>query len=521
MTSPVVVDGRLTREKLDELLGLAAEHAELDFKATLNLNDPAHRLGLLKDLIAMANSGNGGYVVVGANEDGTTATDQAPVDASQFDSANLGQQLSKYVVTAPIVTSQVHELNKRTVVLIHVAPAASGLPSIIGRSGEYQATKGMKVVLSEGVLYLREGTRTITATDAHWPTMLKRYRANVIAETRESIDLLIAKVVDGLGERTGEARLIPLAIEMEDSTFAEAIAPYFDNPEGQNKLRRFLRSLRPLASIGKDRDLQQTALDKLTIVAVQAILADSRDSFRTTINIVHELYMESVGSFTGDYADSARAQYWLDLLLRLLLIGATAVRDRAWWAIEPLVNHGVTDYYLIWLRHAQVHASRAGLLSGGQREASMVLIRARALGVENSTLAPGLEGADEASTDGDLPRDDALLNALCQFDFLWCTVAVATHTESGDGPLFYPSGAGLSQERTSPVIDLIAKSEPVRRAVLPHVDDETWKAALKRVFTVAVAQSHQYGSWWHSYGFDDFVERFVTGESQLDRLLGG
>ena len=30
MSSPVVVDGRLTREKLDELIALGAEHPELD-----------------------------------------------------------------------------------------------------------------------------------------------------------------------------------------------------------------------------------------------------------------------------------------------------------------------------------------------------------------------------------------------------------------------------------------------------------------------------------------------------------
>lgn len=520
MTSPVVVDGRITREKLVELLGLAAEHAELDFKATLDLNDAAHRLGLLKDLIAMANTGTGGYVVVGANENGTPATEHAPVDASQFDSADLGQQLAKYVVTAPIVTSQVHDFDGRTLILIHVAPPVSGLPVIISRSGEYQGAKGMKVVLVEGVLYLREGTRTVTATDAHWPRMLSRYRASVIAETRESIDLLIAKVVDGLGEQTGGARLVPLAAEMEDSTFAEAVAPYFDSTEGQNKLRRFLRSLRPLAGIGADSESQRLALDKLSIVAVQAVFADSRESFGATIDIVYELYVESVGSFNGDYADATRAQYWLEVLLRLLLIGATAVRDHAWWAIEPLVNRGVTDYYLIWLRHALVHASRANLLSGSQREASMVLVRARALAVANPMLAPGLEGAGEVSNDEELPRDEALLNALCQFDFLWCTVAVATHIDKNDGPLFYPSCAALLQDRTNPVIDLVAKSEPVRRAVLPDADDETWKEALKRVFEVAQAQSRQYGAWWHAHGFDDFVERFVTGESQLGKLLG-
>ena len=93
--------------------------------------------------------------------------------------------------------------------------------------------------------------------------------------------------------------------------------------------------------------------------------------------------------------------------------------------------------------------------------------------METPELAPGFENAHEVLDEGEVPQDDLLLNALCQFDFLWCTVAVATHTESGDGPLFYPSCAALSQERTTPVIDLIARSKPVRGAVLPYEDDKT------------------------------------------------
>ncbi|WP_447947945.1 AlbA family DNA-binding domain-containing protein [Microbacterium maritypicum] len=520
MSSPVVVDGRLTREKLLELLALGAEYPELDFKATLDLRDRHHCLGLVKDIIAMANNGTGGYVVIGAEENGTPATGRPPCDPRQFDSADLAQQVSRHVITAPVVTSQSHEVNGHPMVLIHVAPSASGLPAIISGSGEYADGKRMRVVLEEGVLYVREGTRNVAATDAHWPQMLNRYRASVVAETRESIDALIAQVVNGLGEQTGGARLVPLAAEMDDSTFAEAVAPYFDSAEGQNKLRRFLRSLRPLAGVGADSESQRVALDKLTIVAVQAVFAASHESFDTTIDIIHELYLESVGSFNGDYADRTRAQYWLDILLRLLAIGATAVQEHAWWAIEPLVNKGVTDYYPNWLRHALVHASRADLLSGSHREAAMVLVRTRALVIANPNLAPGLEGSEVVSDDQELPLQDALLNALCRFDFLWCVVAAATHTDRSDGSLFYPSCAALRQDRTNPVIELLAKSENVRRAVLPDTTDDVWKDALKRVFNVAQTQSRQYGAWWHAHGFDDFVERFVTGESQLGKLLG-
>lgn len=512
MTSPVVVDGRLTREKLDELLAFGAEHAELDFKATLTLSDPKHRLGLFKDLIAMSNTGMGGYIVIGANEDGSPATDRDPVDTSRFDSADLGQQLAKYVITAPTVTSQSHEVDGRMVILIHVAPPASGLPIIISRSGEYPDGKHMKAVLVEGVLYVREGTRNVAATDAHWPRMLSRYRNTIVAETRENIDVLIAKVVEGMGEQTGGARLLPLAAEMEDSTFIEAVMPYFDSSEGQNKVRRFLRSLRSSGDINTASVERSVALDKISIVASQAVFADARDSFRAAISILHELYQESLDS-VGDYPSEERAKYWLDVLLRVLLIGATAVRDHAWWAIEPLVNREAEDEYVVWLRHAIVYASRANLLSGGQREASMVLVRARALAISSPALAPGLESTADSDVDREVPRDEVLLNALCQFDFLWCVVAVVAHPNRYEGSLFFPSCAALQQKRTRPIINFVAKSDVVRREIMPASDDDAWENALQRVFEVAQKQSFQYGAWWSGHRFDDAGEPFSLGRS--------
>jgi len=521
MVSPVVVDGRLTREKLDELLALGAEHAELDFKATLDLTTPGHRLGLVKDLIAMSNAGSGGYVVVGVNEDGTVATGVPAVDATQFDSADLAQQIGRHVVTAPVVTSQRHEVDGRMLVLIHVAPPVSHLPAIISKSGEYADGKRMKVVLVEGVLYIREGTHTVTATDGHWMQMLTKYRAGVVSETREGIDALIAKVVDGLGETTAGTRLVPLAIEMDDATFAEAVQPYFDAPEGQNKLRRFLRTLRATAGVANaDARTQEAALNKLCIAAAQAVFSDARESFGFTLDLIYDLYIESVGSFDGDYATQTTAEYWLSILLRLLAIGATAVTTRAWWAIEPLVNKGVTEGYPVWLRHAIVHASRANLLSGGGREAAMVLVRARALVVTNPTIAPGLEGATTVGDDQELPKSDSLLNALCQFDYLWCTVAVATHPDKGDPQLFYPSCAALFQERSNPLITLLAMSEGVRQGVLPNTPTTQWAEAMDRVMEVAINQSHQYRAWWNGFGYDYRVESFVKGDP-LTRILGG
>lgn len=59
----------------------------------------------------------------------------------------------------------------------------------------------MKVVLQEGVIYVREGTRTVAASEGHWSALLSRYRTTVIAEARQDIDTLIRTVVESLEPR--------------------------------------------------------------------------------------------------------------------------------------------------------------------------------------------------------------------------------------------------------------------------------------------------------------------------------
>ncbi|MCT6999954.1 hypothetical protein, partial [Salmonella enterica] len=84
--------------------------------------------------------------------------------------------------------------------------------------GEYDSGDGKTKtgVFQQGVLYTREGTRNIPASDVHWDALLSRYRANVIAEARESADLLIRRFVEGLSSTTpGAPSLPPLLLEMD------------------------------------------------------------------------------------------------------------------------------------------------------------------------------------------------------------------------------------------------------------------------------------------------------------------
>jgi len=515
VASPVVVDGRLTEEKLTELRSLGGEFAALDHKTTLDMSDTGHKLGLAKDLIAMMNSG-GGYVVVGTTDKGEPAHDAEPVRPSRFDSADLAALVAKYIATPPVVTSQAHTLDGRAVVLIHVAATPTGLPAIVTRLGEEQLQSGKKSrILEPGCIYVRQGTANVAATDTHWPLLLENYRAQVVAEARQDIDTLVRRVVESLNDGAsggGGGFRIPLAVEMEDATFAEAVEAHFGTEERERRLRRFLRKMSDLIAIrNEDAEEREEALTKVAIVAVQAIYAESHSVFEAAVRTLHDAYVAAASNEEVDYVSVERARYWLSHLLRLFCIGAVVEREEAWWAVEPLVNRAVGDYYVTWFRHGLVHASRAELLSGGQREGALILVMARDFAVRHPALRDDL--GELAELDGDeLPSADSMLDSLCRFDIRWCIVAAAANPDEREGKVFYPSCSALKQARAQPALTQLATDAEVRRALLPKdvwALDTHFADAMKTVLHIAVMQSHHHGAWWPGVDADERVETFI------------
>ena len=75
----IVVDGRTDKEKLFELLNAGGECDELDFKETLDLSNKLDALDFIKDAVSMCNRYPGGYIIVGADNDGRPSASSACV----------------------------------------------------------------------------------------------------------------------------------------------------------------------------------------------------------------------------------------------------------------------------------------------------------------------------------------------------------------------------------------------------------------------------------------------------------
>jgi hypothetical protein len=117
-TKLVVIDGRVTNEKLAELLDLQTEHPALDFKAIIDLTGKPGLIELAKDVGAFQVSG--GYIIGGVDDHGVPNGAMDDCSPALFDEANLVPQLLRYLPEPLTIHSRVAEWKGHAVVIIFV-----------------------------------------------------------------------------------------------------------------------------------------------------------------------------------------------------------------------------------------------------------------------------------------------------------------------------------------------------------------------------------------------------------------
>jgi len=522
----IVVDGRTDEEKLFELLASGAEETALDFKATLDLSGRATKdsVEFAKDAISMGNLPGGGYIVVGVDDQGAPSHDQPSIGAEQFDSATLRAKVTRYVEAPVQIVSQPHEVDGRTVVVIYVAPNPDRLPVPTSSIGQYAKGNGkMETVFSEGEVLIREGTSNVRLRYAHWHGLLERFRESIKAEARSDADELIRRVVEGFrAGRTAYSPSVPLDPGMDDETLVEALIALFESGSTV-RVQRFLNDAGLRAGAGEPevRDERLRALNRIALIACQAVLYRKDDVYRLAIAALERAYnarLLTANSVPWVGNDAARAQHYLDVLVRVLAIGGLAVRREAWELLPDLSNRAVKEggyEWPSWLRHAVTMASRANLLqdTDGRSRGGQALSLARALVAESPALRPDY-GPDTILPRADaLAHDDWLLNSLCEFDLWWCILALASRPESREAAAYYPSCAAFHQWRSQPTLTYIATEPDVRRAAFGSTTDQVIADAMFAVVMTAVGQSHQYGGWWEGFANDPQVAEYLKAHA--------
>jgi len=519
----VVADGRVDQEKLIELLALGAEQEALDFKATVDFSIPKHQIDHVKDLLGLMSLPAGGYLVVGVNNNGTVATGHPEIVEAHFDQAVLQAKVAPFVDGRIDIRSAVHLLpsgdSPRRVALIYAGPPPDLLPLIVRRAGEYTREGGrQQTVLRIGQIIVREGTSSTELAPRHWRVLLARYTEQVKAEARKDVDALVSRVVALLEQSEhGTTAPTPIDLGMNLNTYGVAANALAESGSA-SRLDDALRDVAAALALGEGPT--PDALDRAFRLALSTMLYGDQTQFSRVIEVIADYYdsVPGIRDATRNTAPRERtsATAWRDVAVRLYLLGAESVRRRYWAQLRALTLHpyDTSDHYgySSWIRHALTSAARANVLDADDSQTGQTsALISRALNLASSTpeLVPDFPAP--TVTVPTALDDNSLLDALCQFDILWCMVAFV---EGGADHHFFPSSSAYDQRHAYPAFVLVATDMEARRALFPRSTDAEIAAAVGVVADTGRRQSqHNPGfNWWDE--LPDVVTRWM-GEVAL------
>jgi hypothetical protein len=134
------------------------ESKYLDFKRQFDIASTEAWCEVIKDIVAMANSG-GGVILFGVENDGTNAKmDHAPLLA--FDTANIATKIAKYT-GHQFDEIEVVEVKRSGKTYAAFMVAASEAPVVFTKPGTYELPdKKQKTAFGQGTIYFRHGSKS-------------------------------------------------------------------------------------------------------------------------------------------------------------------------------------------------------------------------------------------------------------------------------------------------------------------------------------------------------------------------
>jgi len=182
----VVLDGRVTDEKLAELLALQGEHPTLDFKQLVDPNETGSLVEFAKDVGAFQVAG--GYIIAGVDGHGVPNGSMDGCDRRLFDEANLTPKLLRYLPEGLTIHPRVTTWQGHTVVSVFIAPHPDGY-AVFKIDGQYERNGDTKTVFRAGEIFWRDGTRSVRISQRGWNEIIERKitsrKAEWMAEQQE------------------------------------------------------------------------------------------------------------------------------------------------------------------------------------------------------------------------------------------------------------------------------------------------------------------------------------------------
>lgn len=149
------------------------ESKTVDFKRSFDPTAPGEWCELVKDVVAMANSG-GGYIVVGVEDNGEPAPIGAAAAMLSVDPAHLTDKVAKYT-SVQFDGFGLTEAVRGTTPVAIIAISAATRPLVFDKPGTYATGDGkQKTAFGVGTLYVRHGAKSEPATSEDLARIIER-----------------------------------------------------------------------------------------------------------------------------------------------------------------------------------------------------------------------------------------------------------------------------------------------------------------------------------------------------------
>lgn len=505
----VVVEPLVSEEKLRQLLAEQAESASLDFKSDCDLRQKADQVELAKDVGAMQM--HGGFIVLGADDRGQPAPGLNADRAVLFDEARLRAKLRRWLAEPLEILSARHEVDGHAVVLVYIGASPLGF-AIFQADGQYDRDGKSVTAFRKGDVFARHGSASEPWSHSDLSPVFERVVGARKDEWRRGLAAEFARLGESPeAHRLAVAPASAMTWNLDAASFAAALVEQLragDDIPWRLLLERIPAEAAALARSDQLRVDLGTLFDRLMCSAAIGLRLgrpEIADLAIETAGSVYDIGFD-IARTPNDWAVTAPS-YWLQLLERVLGLGALAVRLRRWDAVRALaLRRGDGDdwrHWRSWVRHGLTMAARFKLfdeeVSGRQVERSLLSLAHRVT-AEQDCLRADLRADDER-----------LLDSLCQFDAL-TALAIIAETRGISTSDFYPSFARFYTNRTEPIFVRLLSDQDLRQEIFPLPDDDL-AAALRGLSQLAGREAVRFAGWG---GFTDAgILRFLEEHPEV------
>jgi hypothetical protein len=201
---------------------LTGETASVDFKRSLDPGNQGEWLEVIKDVVALSNTG-GGVILIGLEDDG--APSHCDVSAAgDIDSAVLTDKIHKYTGTH-FHEFEITTAEKEGAAVVAIEIRRSAIPLVFTKVGTYEPTPGkQKNAFSVGTVYFRHGAKSEPCTSDDLRGCVereldsrKKYWLEGIARVIEAPIGSRVTILPPAGDPTGPSGSVPLRLVNDPS----------------------------------------------------------------------------------------------------------------------------------------------------------------------------------------------------------------------------------------------------------------------------------------------------------------